>query len=149
MLKEVLTFWCISCAIASEVEQSRYVKRGKLKARAGGLKNSRLVQMTFPNSHFGSDVDWRAPGVYDAEVAELISKKRNWKDVAWSQHDEDMWLLNNWFYGVSNGVVIESGALDGILFSNSNLFEKYLNWTSILVGNLLVPVFFPLSSSYL
>ena len=121
-------------AFSAEVEQAKYVKRGKLKPRPGGLKNSRSVQMTFPNSHFGSDVDWRAPGAFESATQSRIRQKKNWKDVSWSQHDEDMWLMNNWFYGVKNGVIIESGALDGILYSNSNLFESFLNWTAILVG---------------
>lgn len=133
------------CALCSEVEQAKYIKRGKLKPRPGGLKNSRSVQMTFPNSHFGADIDWRAAGVHDTQMRQLSDAKKSWKDVSWSQHDEDMWLMNNWFYGVKEGVIIESGALDGILFSNSNLFESFLNWTAILVGELIyfwIPVLF-------
>lgn len=138
----IILLFVLLCGVAgSEVEQQKYIKRGKLKPRPGGLKNSRSVQMTFPNSHFGSDLDWRSPGVFDDDTKLRISSKKNWKDVSWSQHDEDMWLMNNWFYGVKDGVIIESGALDGILFSNSNLFESYLNWTAVLVGRHAVYVF--------
>jgi len=35
---------------------------------------------------------------------------------------------------MSNGIIIESGAVDGVLFSTSLLFEKFANWTSIHIG---------------
>lgn len=46
---------------------------------------------------------------------------------------EDVWLYENWFYGMTNGVIMESGALNGVLFSNSLMFEAFANWTSINV----------------
>jgi hypothetical protein len=33
-----------------------------------------------------------------------------------------------------DGVIMESGALDGKLFSTSYMFEKYANWTALHVG---------------
>ncbi len=35
--------------------------------------------------------------------------------------------------GMKNGVIMESGALNGVLFSNSLMFEQFANWTSINV----------------
>jgi hypothetical protein len=134
MFKFLLAFSAIfNGVLCSEVEQAKYAQKGKLKPRAGGMKKSRSVQMTFPNSHFGSDTDWKAAGVVDEQTIQNIKGRTSWKDVSWSQHGEDTWLMNNWFYGVKDGVIIESGALDGVLFSNSNLFESFLGWTSILV----------------
>lgn len=37
------------------------------------------------------------------------------------------------FYGMERGVIMESGALNGVLFSNSLMFEQFANWTSINV----------------
>lgn len=86
-----------------------------------------------PNSFFSSDIDYRRAAVYDPALMKEMTKKKFWKDVSYSQYEEDMWLINNWFYGMKDGLIIESGALDGILYSNSHVFESYLNWTSVLV----------------
>lgn len=122
----------ISQVYSSDLEQERYIRQGKLKRKSS--KFTQNVRMTMPNSFFASDNDWRTTGVvYDELLSKDMQKKKYWKDVSYSQYDEDMWLINHWFYGMKNGIVIESGALDGILYSNSNVFETYLNWTSILV----------------
>ncbi len=34
---------------------------------------------------------------------------------------------------MKNGLIMESGALNGVLFSNSLMFEQFANWTSINV----------------
>ena len=47
-------------------------------------------------------------------------------------------LYENIFFGLSNGIIIESGAVDGVLFSTSLLFERFANWTSIHIGNILI-----------
>ena len=138
-MSNLLLLAAISCtffyvAFTAETEQAKYIKRGKLKPRPGGLKSSRSVQMTYPNSMFSSDIDWKIPAAVDESLVRIMKRKKTWKDISWSQHDEDMWLLENWFYGMKGGVIIESGALDGILFSNSNLFESFMNWTAILIG---------------
>lgn len=120
---------------ASEEEQARYVKKGKVKPRRG--KSSPSVKMTVPNSFFDESIgrDWKAPAQLDPSLVRAMDRRRGgWKDVAWAQFGEDMWLVEKYFYGMKNGVVIESGALDGVLYSNSNVFESYLNWTAILIG---------------
>jgi hypothetical protein len=47
----------------------------------------------------------------------------------WSQDGEDMYLFKNFFSKMVGGFFIEMGALDGIRFSNSLMFERYLGWT--------------------
>ncbi|GAX13813.1 hypothetical protein FisN_30Lh109 [Fistulifera solaris] len=49
-----------------------------------------------------------------------------------SQSGEDFVLLR-WFNGLCQGTFIELGALDGIKFSNSYLFEFALQWQGLLV----------------
>jgi FkbM family methyltransferase len=51
----------------------------------------------------------------------------------YSQCHEDIFLNQNIFKNKQNGVYIELGALDGILFSNTKFFEDSLNWTGILI----------------
>lgn len=58
------------------------------------------------------------------------------KDLSQSQYKEDYiflkYLLNN-NENVNNKTFIEMGALDGIMFSNTYLFEKYLGWNGLLI----------------
>jgi len=51
----------------------------------------------------------------------------------YSQCQEDIYLNENIFKNKKNGVYIELGALDGILFSNTKFFEDSLNWKGILI----------------
>ena len=68
-----------------------------------------------------------------ATYIETITQPQDYNDFTRSQDKEDIWLYENYFYGQSGGIVIESGALDGSFLSNSWFFEKYLNWTCIHV----------------
>ncbi len=49
----------------------------------------------------------------------------------YGQYEQDRYLYENIFYNKTNGVFVEFGALDGIRFSNTYFFEKYLGWTGI------------------
>jgi len=51
----------------------------------------------------------------------------------YSQCGEDEFLNNNFFKNKQNGVYIELGALDGVLYSNTKFFQDALNWTGILI----------------
>lgn len=51
----------------------------------------------------------------------------------YSQCEEDVFLNNTIFKNKKNGVYIELGALDGVLYSNTKFFEDTLNWTGILI----------------
>jgi len=53
------------------------------------------------------------------------------KQMATAQDSEDLWLYESLFYGMTNGLIIESGALDGRTFSTSYFYEKFANWTAI------------------
>lgn len=52
-----------------------------------------------------------------------------------SQSKEDIWIYENAFYKVRNGIILESGGFDGLMYSNSFFFEFYLNWKAIHIGN--------------
>lgn len=51
----------------------------------------------------------------------------------YSQCEEDKFLNENFFKNKKNGVYIELGALNGVLYSNTKFFEDNLNWTGILI----------------
>jgi FkbM family methyltransferase len=51
----------------------------------------------------------------------------------YSQFQEDIFLNENIFKNKQNGLYIELGALDGILYSNTKFFEDSLNWKGILI----------------
>lgn len=50
-----------------------------------------------------------------------------------SQAGEDEFLNTNYFKNKKNGIYIELGALDGVLYSNTKFFEDNLEWTGILI----------------
>ncbi len=51
----------------------------------------------------------------------------------YSQCQEDIFLNKNIFKNKENGVYIELGALDGLLYSNTKFFEEYFKWSGILI----------------
>lgn len=51
----------------------------------------------------------------------------------YSQCQEDVFLNETIFKNKKNGIYIELGALDGVLYSNTKFFEDTLGWTGILI----------------
>ena len=51
----------------------------------------------------------------------------------YSQSGEDEFLNNRYFKNKKNGLYIELGALDGVLYSNTKFFEDHLGWKGILI----------------
>lgn len=49
-----------------------------------------------------------------------------------SQSGEDKLLLQ-WFNGMCNGTYLEMGALDGLEYSNSYVFNKKFNWKGVMI----------------
>ena len=53
---------------------------------------------------------------------------------SYSQRGEDLHLLEHYFKDKKGpGVFLELGALDGVLYSNTKLFQDELGWTGILI----------------
>lgn len=50
-----------------------------------------------------------------------------------SQNGEDKTLLSQWFHGLCNGTYVEMGALNGVKYSNSYVFNKAMGWKGLLV----------------
>jgi beta-1,4-mannosyl-glycoprotein beta-1,4-N-acetylglucosaminyltransferase len=69
------------------------------------------------------------PPLYDVYLRSFY--KNNY--IYYSQCEEDIFLNDHIFKNKKNGIYIELGALDGILYSNTKFFEDSLNWTGILI----------------
>lgn len=89
------------------------------------------VVIHYPNSIFTTNNNWRE---MKPSFDNKLTKSDSYLKVGNSQDREDVWLFENWFYGMTNGTVLESGGLDGKTFSNSLFFEKYTSWFTIHIG---------------
>jgi len=136
----------IIIALAFRDYLAQYLRRGKkrprqprdVEQREGGGQLFNSLAIYYPLAIFDpvKPNDWRTPGVYSESLAQISTGEKHYVDLALAQDQEDVWLYENWFYGMESGVILESGALDGILFSTSFMFEAFANWTAIHVGTL-------------
>lgn len=53
--------------------------------------------------------------------------------LSYAQAEEDVFLFESYFWGKKRGVILESGALDGVRFSTSLFFERAHKWTAVHV----------------
>jgi len=58
--------------------------------------------------------------------------------ISYSQCQEDIYILQTFFIDQNkgpkrNGIYIELGALDGVLFSNTKMFQDFFDWKGILI----------------
>ena len=51
----------------------------------------------------------------------------------YSQLGEDQHIYKKYFSGLRNGTFLEMGALDGVLYSNTKMFEDLLGWSGVLI----------------
>jgi hypothetical protein len=120
-------------------------KRKKPKDISGSDDPTKLfkaLQVNYPLKLFNpsllsADYSWRDAGKYNSELARVATETKEYVQIGRAQDQEDVWLFENWFFGVQNGIIMESGALDGLLFSNSYMFETFAKWTAIHVGEKL------------
>lgn len=96
----------------------------------------------FPMNYTQDEAQWRTAGKYDAQLVsytsaiepttnKTICHQKFYRKHRKSQFSEDIWLYEHWFYGIKDGIVIESGAHQGAAMSNSYMFQSYANWKSI------------------
>ena len=65
--------------------------------------------------------------------ASIVDNSTYLPEAKSGDHVNDLYALENWFYGVQNGIVVESGGFDGLQFSTSYIFSKMFGWTSVLI----------------
>ena len=88
------------------------------------------------NAHLASTLPKKA--VYDAEYAKIKKYRDKGDKEHKAQFKEDIVVYEQYFYGMKNGVILESGALDGLLYSTSYMFEKHFDWKAIHIGIFLI-----------
>lgn len=95
----------------------------------------RALTINYPLKFFdGSSADWRSKASINPSLVSKSLTDRSWLEIGRAQDQEDVWLYENWFFGMEKGVIMESGALNGLTFSTSYMFERIANWTAIHVG---------------
>ena len=144
----VLLLFLLHVAVCATLENER--KEGNLRRRrkarprmnvAGSVKNLdqlKSLEVNFPLNLFDGgimkkDDQWFDAAVLDKDLLHRSEDPSTYQFYAQAQDQEDIWLYENWFFGMRNGVIMESGALNGILFSTSYMFEKFANWSAIHV----------------
>jgi hypothetical protein len=99
------------------------------------------VRIYYPASYFTVPHVWKSSPQFDKE----LTKRSTYSQFQHAQDFEDVFLYENWFYGMSGGTILESGAYDGVRFSTSLMFAQFANWSSIHVGKFVLVI----SSLYL
>lgn len=51
----------------------------------------------------------------------------------YGQYHQDQYVYENFFKNKRNGIFVDVGAHDGILFSNTYFFEKFMGWTGVCI----------------
>lgn len=122
--KNVLLVLCgtalgfFSCSFQLDFDDS---SRSNVQVNDGILKEKRDLSHTVPPDVVVVDKCQK----YDDDIdpSKLVSN---------AQYKQDLYIQKTFFPRQSKGVFLESGAVDGIAFSNSLMFEK-IGWTGILV----------------
>ena len=70
---------------------------------------------------------------FDDHLSHFNSGTYGHQSIRKGQSLEDGLVYEKYFFGYHNGLILESGALDGVTFSNTFLFDKFANWTAIHV----------------
>lgn len=137
LFKLVFYLSIISLSVEQNARGGREGKKRRRQRDDVKVENSltKALAINYPLRIFESNQikNWREPATYSNNLA-VLSKEKTYKSLSRAQDQEDVWLYENWFYGMENGVIMESGALNGILFSNSYMFEQFANWTAVHVG---------------
>ncbi len=81
--------------------------------------------------HFTLPSGWSFESIVSPS-SQLIPTNDLFSDSQAQEH-EDLEAYASFFYGVRGGLILESGALDGLTFSTSSMFVKRLGWTALHV----------------
>lgn len=150
-MQSLFIFFVLLCTLQC-CDGQQNIRGGKKKPRPrdrlerNGINNEldnkmiKAVTINYPLKFFDGrqNEDWKTPAQYSKELVIQTESAHTWTEVAKAQDFEDIWLYENWFYGMEKGVILESGALDGVIFSTSSMFELLANWSAIHVGQCLL-----------
>jgi len=92
------------------------------------------LRINFPTS-FHHD-EWNSLAKPDEAL--INCKNRTvWQQYLRAQDSVDQWLYENFFFGMKEGLTLESGASDGWTLSSTSFFERYVSWRAVHVGKLI------------
>jgi hypothetical protein len=98
------------------------------------------VKINIPRQFFVENINWRRSVEMNNQLKNKCDESTdNYMSFSRAENSLvnteklDIYAYEHWFYGMTNGVVVESGAFDGLQFSVSHFFENFANWTSILI----------------
>ena len=112
------------------------MKVGRKLRHNKNRNHANYLQINYPMSAFNESlIDWKKSAKFNRNLEVETTKNGTWKQFSHAQDKEDIWIYENWFFGMENGLIIESGALNGDIFSTSYMFEYYFNWAAIHIGN--------------
>lgn len=110
-LSVVLILSSFLCGVVSQqnLRKGRGGRRGP-KIMDAGQSNSFTVAypmdiLTDTGNHF--EKDWRATAVKDQQLADLSDDGKPYAYLAKAQDQEDIWLYENWFYGMKGLIEFE------------------------------------------
>lgn len=89
-----------------------------------------------PAASSGYECDLRSQGFKPLKLSHFYDECscRHLTKGLTSQSEEDKAVHNRYFCGKTNGVFVEMGALDGVRYSNTKMFEEVpLNWRGLLI----------------
>jgi FkbM family methyltransferase len=66
---------------------------------------------------------------YDPYLAQFLPGTYRYLRAA--QLGEDVWMWEHWFFAMRAGLIVESGAFDGKVYSSTYMLEKMANWSAI------------------
>jgi hypothetical protein len=113
---------------AENLQTTKYLRHLQEDTTSATTNNALPLQIYYPPDFMELENDWRTKHpIRNEEIAN--QNYLTWEHYA--QDGEDRWIYEHYFYGMTKGIIVESGAFDGKSHSTTHMFEKYLNWTSI------------------
>ena len=80
-----------------------------------------------------AEADAEAARPENARWTAITATSNEYTTLSLSQDREDVWAFERFFWQKRGGIVLESGAEDGLHVSNSLFLQNYLLWHSILI----------------
>lgn len=91
-----------------------------------------VVDKNYVENHLdGTGVEWRRSASRSDALAAIPFAQ--YSKLKKAQHGEDLELYSKYFFGMENGLILESGAFDGVNVSTTYFFEKFAGWSAIHV----------------
>lgn len=85
------------------------------------------INVKYPMQSFTTRTDWRNSVKYSEMLVNKVIDPQN------HHAQDDIVIYEKYFYGITQGVVVESGGFNGLMDSFSWFYEQHADWQAILV----------------